>query len=209
MNQQQIEQYVAGGMSANEARAFEDYCVAHPEFARQVELEQRLKAGFAQVARGSTAEFVRSSRPMRWQMAAAAAGIAMTLFMMFYAWNRFAPTADRPILAMVSPDAAGARTLRLALVRGNHGIPALQSDLLRVEIAGLFDMGFHYSIALDRIDQQKNIQTVATLHGVRPTSPVSLQVMVDGDQLPPGSYSLHVRKQTSVDEPLDFEFQLH
>ena len=64
MNQAQIEQYVQGRMSEAEARAFEEYCVAHPEFARQVEYEQRLKAGLAQVARGATAEFVRSDRPL-------------------------------------------------------------------------------------------------------------------------------------------------
>ncbi len=41
--------------------AFEDYCLANPEFARQVEFEQRLKAGLTLVASGSTAEFVRSN----------------------------------------------------------------------------------------------------------------------------------------------------
>jgi hypothetical protein len=37
MNQDSIERYVQGRMSESDARAFEDYCVAHPEFARQVE----------------------------------------------------------------------------------------------------------------------------------------------------------------------------
>lgn len=209
MNQQQIEKYVAGRMSEEEARAFEDHFVAHPELARQVEIEQRLKAGFQHVARGSTAEFVRSSRPFRWQMAAMAAGIALSIFALLYAWNHFAPHAERPVLAAVSARDAGARTLRLALVRGNDRIPTLNSGLVRVEIAGLFDPDSHYSVALDRIDQRKAIETVANLHGVRPSSPVALAVLIDGDQLPQGSYSLHVRKQTSVDEPLDFEFQRH
>ena len=42
MNQGQIEQYVAGHMGEAEALAFEEYCLANPEFARQVEYEQRL-----------------------------------------------------------------------------------------------------------------------------------------------------------------------
>ena len=50
MNQAHIEQYVAGRMGEAEACAFEDYCLANPEFARQVEYEQRLKAGLALVA---------------------------------------------------------------------------------------------------------------------------------------------------------------
>ena len=72
MNQEQIEHYVAGRMSEAEALVFEDYCLANPEFARQVEYEQRLKSGLAQVASGSTAEFVRSESPLRWSLAAAA-----------------------------------------------------------------------------------------------------------------------------------------
>jgi hypothetical protein len=203
----QIEQYVSGRMSESEARAFEDHCVANPEFAKLVELEQRLKAGMVQVARGSSAEFVRAGRPRHWRMAAAAAGIALSLLAMFQVWNRFLPRTPPAVLAAVTAATApDVESLRLALVRGVASKPALQSGLVRVEIAGLFDTGFLYSVALDRIDHRKNIDTVATLYGVRPTSPVTLQVMVDGDQLPPGSYSLRVRKQTSVEEPLDFEF---
>src|SRR5687768_13067299 len=82
MNQAQIEQFVAGRMSESDARAFEDYCVANPEFARQVEFEQRLKAGITLVSRGSTEEFVRSSQPLRWQLAAAA-GVVIVLFVGF------------------------------------------------------------------------------------------------------------------------------
>ena len=54
MNQDQIEQYVSGRMGESDARVFEEYCVANPEFARQVEFEQRLKAGIVQASRGST-----------------------------------------------------------------------------------------------------------------------------------------------------------
>lgn len=205
MNHEQIEQYLAGRMSEAGARAFEDYCVAHPEFARQVELEQRLKAGITQVARGSTEEFVRSRNPVNWPMAAAAAGILLSLLTVLYLWQR-APAEPPPVLAAVSEGKYDGRSLRLALVRGADGRPALQRGRIRVEIAGLFDMDFNYSVELDRIDHQKHIETVASVHGVRPISPVALEVLVDGDQLPPGSYSLRVRKQTSVEEPLDFEF---
>jgi hypothetical protein len=209
VKQEQIERYVAGRLSESEAHAFEDYCVANPEFARQVEIEQRLKAGLAQVARGSTSEFVRSESRVPWRLAAAAAGVLFALLSLFYVLHRHEPRADGAILAAVTADSArGVRTQRLALVRG-HGKPALESGLVKVEIAGLFDQGFLYSVALDRIDQQKNIETVATVFGVQPTSPVTLEVMIDSDRLPPGSYSLRVRKQTSIEEPLDFEFLRH
>lgn len=207
MTPHDIEQYVAGRMSESEARAFEDYCVAHPAFARQVELEQRLKAGMIQVARGPTAEFVRSHQPHRWHMAAAIFGIVLSVATLFYVWHRYVPSQSPAILALVDSEAERlGDSVRLALVRGDDGKPSLPAGLVRVEIAGLYDAGFQYSIALDRMDEKNNIETVATLYGVRPRSPVTLEVMLDGDQLEPGAYSLRVRRQTSVDEPLDIEF---
>jgi hypothetical protein len=209
MNQDHIELYVSGRMSENDARVFEEYCLANPEFARQVEFEQRLKAGIAQVARGDTSEFVRSNNPLRWQLAAAA-GIVFLVFAGFFAWHRSAPNGGPVIMAAVTSDSQrNARSLRLALVRGSESTPELPAKLMRVEIAGLFDPGFGYSIALDRLDAKRNIDTMATLHGQHPSSPVTLEVMVDGGLLDPGTYSLRVRKQGSDEEALDFEFLKH
>lgn len=205
MNQDQIEQYVSGRMSEEDARAFEDHCVANPEFARQVEFEQRLKAGIRSVARGNTAEFVRSARPLRWSLAAAA-GIVLVLFAGFYLFNRHLPGTERAILAAVAADQPPTRSLRLALVRGSAYTPELPDGLVRVAIAGLFDTGFRYSIALDRLAPNRNIDTIATLNGQHARSAVTLEVVVDADQLQPGTYSLRVRKQDSSEEALDFEF---
>ena len=99
--------------------------------------------------------------------------------------------------------------MRLALVRGSDTTPVLPSGLVRVEIVGLFDTGHQYSVALDRLDVKRNIDTVATLYGQLPVSPVTLEVLVDGDQLEPGAYSLRVRKQSPEEEALDFEFLKH
>lgn len=202
-----IEKYVSGRMGESEARAFEDYCLQHPEFARQVELEQRLKAGMIQVARGPTAEFVRSHQPLRWHMAAAIVGIVLSVGTLFYVWHRYVPARIHDILALVDSEAERrGDSVRFALVRGEDGKPSMPAGRVRVEIAGLYDSGYQYSIALDRMDERQNIETVATLYGVRPKSPVTLEVMLDGDQLAPGAYSLRVRRQTSADEPLDIEF---
>ena len=148
MNQARIEQYVSGKLDAGEAEEFEAYCVANPEFAKQVEFEQRLRDGIAQVAQGSTAEFVRSNAEPRWKLAAAA-------------------------------------------------------SVVRVEIVGLFDSAALYNITLDRIDEQR-AHALTTLYGQHPSSPVTLEFMLDAEDLPAGSYTLRVRKQSSDDEPLDF-----
>lgn len=206
MNQELIEQYVAGRLSESEAQAFEDYCLANPEFARQVEYEQRLKAGLTEVARGSTAEFVRSDHPLRWSLAAAA-GLILAIGVTFYVWNP-ASRADAPAMLAAVTDSAprDLASLRLAMVRGSDTEPALPRGVVRVEIVGLFDVGNSYSVALDRLGQNKEIDTVATLNDQRPSSPVSLEVMIDSKQLRPGPYSLRVRKQASGEEALDFGF---
>jgi hypothetical protein len=205
MNQQQIEQYVAGKMSQAEAEAFEVYCLENPEFAKQVEFEQRLKAGLAQVARGSTAEFVRSGNPLRFRLAAAAA-VLLCLSVGFYAFHA-RMGATQPLLSAVSAATphSGAK-MRLALVRGADTAPALQKGRVRVEIVGLFDTGVHYDVSLDRLEPKKEVDTLATLHVVHASSPITLEVVIDSDRLERGAYSLRVRKPGSDEEPLDFGF---
>jgi hypothetical protein len=206
MNQDHIDKYIAGRLGESEAEAFEEYCLAHPEFARRVEYEQRLKAGITQIAQGSTAEFVRSNHPLRWSLAAAA-GLLLAVFSIFYLWNHPLAVTSRPIMAAVQTDAQrNGASMRLALVRGTDSAPTLQTGIVRVEIVGLFDLGVHYSVALDKLEQNKKVDTVATLYSQHPTSPVTLEVMVDSDQLRPGVYSLRVKKQGSDEESLDFGF---
>ena len=206
MNQQLIEQYVAGKLGEAEAEAFEVACLEDPELARQVEIEQRLKAGLEQVARGSTAEFVRSGSTLRWRLAAAAS-VVLFICAGVYLWQRL-PGAHPQVLAAVATDLEReGPSLRLALVRGAESVPQLPAGKVRVEIVGLFDPGFHYSVMLDRLRQQHDVTNIATLYGQHPTSPVTLEIMLDGDQLVPGTYSLRVRKQASDEEALDFTFE--
>jgi hypothetical protein len=206
MNQEMIEQYVTGRLGKDEAEAFEAYCVANPEFARQVEYEQRLRAGIREVAAGSTAEFVRSNHPHGWKVALAA-GLVIAVALGFYAWTRGGSVHPTQILAGVTPATSHpGPALRLAMVRGAESIPALPEGVVRVEIVGLFDTGYHYTISLDRLEKQKNVENISTVYGQHPTSPLSLEVMIDGDRLRAGTYSLRVRKQTSDEEPLDFGF---
>ncbi len=206
MNQDKIEQYVAGKLGREEAEAFEAYCVANPEFAKQVEFEQRLRDGIREVAAGSTAEFVRANNPMQWKVALAASLILVVAGALFV-WQRTTPPAIAPVLAAVTSEAErSGPSMRLALVRGVDSAPELQRGFVRVEIVGLFDPGFHYTVSLDRLEQQKNVETIGTLYSQHPTSPITLEVMIDSDRLRAGAYSLRVRKQASGEEPLDFGF---
>jgi hypothetical protein len=207
MNQQQlIEDYVAGKLGEAQAEAFEVACLEDPELARQVEFEQRLKAGLEQVARGSTAEFVRSGNTLGWRLAAAAS-VVLFLCAGFYLWQRL-PGAHSQVLAALRSDVErDGPSMRLALVRGAESVPQLPTGKVRVEIVGLFDPGFHYSVMLDRLREQHDVANIATLYGQHPSSPVTLEIMLDSEQLAPGTYSLRVRKQASDEEALDFTFR--
>jgi hypothetical protein len=204
MNQQQIEQYVAGRMTEAEAEAFEDYCVANPEFARQVEFEQRLRSGLAQVARGSTSEFVRAEATNYW-MYAAAASVVLLVGAGIFAWRMPSQPAQILTAGMAGVEHAGA-SMRLALVRGSGNVPRLPAGEVRVEIVGLFDPDSLYSIALDHFGPNHELDTVDALAGQKPASPVTLEIVVDSRQLEPGTYSLRVRRQSSEEEPLEFRF---
>lgn len=204
MNQDVIEQYVAGRLGKEEAEAFEAYCVANPDFARQVEFEQRLRSGIGLVATGSTAEFVRAATPLRLQFAIAAS-VLLVVAIGIFLWKAALPPSHALLTAVTEPAYDGP-SMRLALVRGADRIPELQPGFVRVEIVGLFDTAAHYSVSLDRIERQKSVQTLATLYGQHPASPITLEVMIDSDRLSAGAYSLRLRKQSSDEEPLDFEF---
>jgi len=202
MNQQMIEQYVAGRLSEADAAAFEDYCVENPEFARQVELEQRLRAGLAQVARGSTAEFVRTEA--RWKIALAAS-VLLFICAGAFLWQRSAAVQPNILAAVALDTSRDIPSMRLALVRGAGNTPELPRGLVRVEIVGLFDEGYEYSVVLDRQSNTRT-ETVATLYGQQPSSSVTLEVLLDGDELRPGNYAFHVLKTNSREEPLDLAF---
>jgi hypothetical protein len=205
MNAQLIEQYVAGKLDETAAAAFEEYCLAHPEVARLVEFEQRLKSGIQQVSRGSTAEFVRSDYNGLWKFAAAA---SLLLFVAAngFLWQRLRSTEPHVLAAVTAETQHSRLSMRLALVRGADSMPQLPDGVVRVEIVGLFDPGYQYSVALDRLQKNRSFETLATLYGQRPSSPVTLELMIDSNQLDSGSYTFRVRKQASAEDSLDFGF---
>lgn len=204
MNQDQIERYIAGKLGPAEAEAFETYCVANPEFARQVEFEQRLRAGMAEVARGSTAEFVRDDNST-FQWFAVAATVLLLLGVAFIGWGSWTPET-RPYLVAATDAHGNVPTLRLAQVRGTVDTATVRADTTLVEIVGLFDLQYDYSVELARVTSENHTENIATLYGQRPASSVKLLVMLHSERLRPGVYQLRVRKQASDEEPLEIEF---
>jgi hypothetical protein len=204
MKSELIQQYVSGKLGESEAEEFEAYCVANPEFAKQVEFEQRLRAGIAQIAQGSTAEFVRSNGLSTWKYAAAACLVLVLGALAYSRWHPGGLAGNALMAAVTSETERSGPALRLAQVRGAESVPMLAPGLVRVEIVGLFDTSAHYTISLDRVQEQRAVETLHTLYGQHPASPVTLEFMLDADRLQAGSYTLRVRKLSSDEEPLDF-----
>lgn len=205
MNQALIDQYVAGHLGEQEAEAFETYCLEHPEFARQVEAEQLLKAGVAQVARASPQEFAASrATSWRWQLALAAS-VVVAIGIVLYSWAPGAGTAPAVLMAAVDQPAGG-RVLRLAMVRGADAMPVLPTGRARVEIVGLFEPGLDYTVTLTKLEEPPAARSIATLEHQRAASRTAMQVLIDGDRLTPGAYTLRVRRPEAADEPLEFVF---
>ena len=207
MNQEQIEQYVAGRMGEAEAQAFEEYCLANPEFARQVEYEQRLKAG---IGAGCAAAPRRNScaptHPLRWSLAAAAS-VLIALVAVLSIWNSglHARGPTHPGGGHGGSPHDGT-SLRLALVRGSDSAPTLPPGWSASKSSACSTRQFITASRSTGCEPRSKIDTVATLNDQRPTSPVSLEVMIDSKQLRAGAYSLRVRKQASGEEALDFGF---
>ena len=198
-------------MSEAEAQAFEEYCLANPDFASQVEYEQRLKAGIA----AGGARFHRRIRALPTIRCAgslaAAAGVLLALVgdcsTRGIAWCR---THTPSLMAAVTSDDQrdGAVTCVSRWCAAARPYRALPAGLVRVEIVGLFDPGFHYS----RRARSSRTRTRTSIPSPRfmvsiPASPTSLEVMIDSDQLRPGTYSLRVRKQATGEDSLDFELR--
>lgn len=199
-----VEQYVAGAMGDSEADAFEEACLRDPDLARRVEVEQRMKLGFEQVARNSE-EFVRSSSTGFWQLAVAA-GLLVVLTAGVWFLQRGAPKPDERALAAVVPELLyGGTSMRLGPV-SEENMPELPRGVVRVAITGSFEAGAAYSVSLDRLHAVKPAQTIASLADQKPASGTELDVMLDSDLLEPGTYSLRVQRQGSGDKALDFSF---
>jgi hypothetical protein len=204
MNQQLLDRYVAGRLGEKESEEFEEYCLTHPDFARQVEAEQLLRAGVQRVVRESPGEFAAPARrPVHWPVALAAS-LVLGLGAM---WLLRTPD-PAPLMTLAAVEDAGALpVLRLAMVRSAvDGMPRLPPGRVRVEIAGLFDAGTDYTVSLQRQDPPQAVDEGAQLRGERSASGTSLHVVIDGDRLAAGTYTLQILRAQSSDEPLEFVF---
>ena len=193
--------------SEAEADAFEDSCVANPEFARQVELEQRLKAGLAQVARGSTSEFVRSDDDPSagaWPLPPACWRSCSRRLICGSACRARSHTSwprSRGDAAAQRRRRCGSRWCAARRICRSCRAARCAWKSSACSIRAFTTVS--RSIACG---PEKDAETVATLYGQHPSSPVTLEVMLDSEQLDAGAYSLRVLKQASDEEPLDFGF---
>src|SRR6185295_1845139 len=202
-----IDSYVAGRLGEKEAEQFEDYCLAHPEFARQVEAEQLLKAGLTRVAR-DTPRALAAPRAMAWQWPVAlAASLVAVCGLALYAWGPGNTHPSVLLAASVADKPVSDRVLRLAMVRSaTEDAPLLPSGRARIEVAALFDTAADYTVMLFPVSDTVKPIVLGALEHQRTASGTALPLLIDGDSLQPGAYLLRIQRADGGDEPLEFVF---
>ncbi len=209
-----VSDYVAGRLSDADAAALEDYCVAHPEFVREVEGEEHLREVLRAAGAGS---FVgrRASASGRWWRPAAliAASIAATgLAIGWFALQRLATT---PLLLAASvnqlgnvADSGGLERIILNRVRSSGPstvLVARSAEVVAIEVSGTeFAPGTQCTLELRRFNEEGGLDAVArgTAHvGTQGSVTVYARRELFGD----GGYRLRISAQESQsDESFDF-----
>jgi anti-sigma factor RsiW len=192
--QQWVAKYVAGRLSATDADAFEDYCVAHPEMTAEVALERKMKAGIASVANASRGRFsARAPRSLPLWAAAACLVLASAGL-----WLIRGSGSSSIAEILTSTDAQGGRSIgasvRLAQVRGTGvaNLGASSDALLRVELIADFPVDSRYRVALSERDSTGNWRVIGELDDQFPASAGSLAVLLDGARISAGDYLIAV-----------------
>jgi hypothetical protein len=205
-DQQWVRRYVAGQLSDVDAVAFEDFIVAHPDVAQQVELEQRMTAGIARVGTEAFPEAPHSQMPRwGWAMAACALLGLATMFSVKQGWVGGGPA----ILMAATPETQrSAARLRLAQLRGGSDATRVPGQsLVLLDIVGPFKSDATYSVTLRRQDARGNPQRVTEIRRVKPATATELAVLLNNDLIMPGEYSVVVTRDSGEDLELSFDFK--
>jgi hypothetical protein len=204
-DQQWVRRYVAGELNDVETVAFEDFIVAHPDVARQVELEQRMTAGLARVGHEEFADAPRGGIPQWWLATAACVllGVAAMLGVK-QGWFGGGP---KILMAATADSQRSVTRLRLAQLRGDADRTRVPGQsLVLLDIVGPFHADATYSVSLRR--HEANGQTrVTELRKLKPSTPTELAVLLNNDLILPGEYSVVVTRDSSDDIELSFDFQ--
>jgi hypothetical protein len=117
-----IADYLANRLDSSNAEAFEDYCLRHPEFARQVETDLYLKVGLKQIQEPSPVAHRSPRRRLALGIAAIVAVLAAGVILLLPRLQGEAVIAYRSATDVPAALLAGPR-VRITLIRLRDGSP--------------------------------------------------------------------------------------
>jgi len=188
-----IERYVAGQLSADEAAQFEERLLEHPELIDQVEAVRQLRLGIRTLSKRGELSGIQGSRaasPVRWLMAAGlAAAVVGTLFVTLRTTPQDIMVASLQQLPEALRDQPLAGEYLLLRTRGNPVELATLSTpapiAVNMQLGGI-ETGAHYTVGL--VCDGKVLSTVEAL-----ATDGAVVVYLDASRLPPGTCEFQAR----------------
>ena len=200
-----VARYVGGKLSETEAAAFEDYCVAHPDLARDVALERKMSQALSRAVEESPERFAFRAPRQTWIWAAAACAVLAVPGV--FVVREYLGHSSPGVIASLESGSGVLPHIRLAEMRG-AAIPNLGADsnsLMEIDLVAQFDANVRYQIALRSADDAGN-PVIAQIESVLPVSTTNLLLQLDGTRIPPGGYLLTATPE-SAGRTLEFAFR--
>jgi anti-sigma factor RsiW len=192
---ERIRDYVAGRLSDDEHRAFEDRLARDPRLVRELELSQRLREGLERLReRDQLIVPTRREFPRHWTWAAGLeATIAVVALLL---WVRPDDHQRLELMAATGPSVAPAATFTFVAMRGPSTTTVLDLpadgvvELRASRPAG--PAGAHYRVVLNRVDAAGGRVTVGDRGGLESGPDGLVRVYTDAARISPGDYELRL-----------------
>ena len=196
-DEQVIERYLSGTLTAAEEQAFEEAYLADPQLLEELELAERLRAGLKESSAADAPAAVDGAAPRpRWRelVASPRYGLAASLVAAAALVSTSVLLVQNQGLRSGAPSAAQAHTrlLQLVSVRGADNPNEIAAPARGEWTVLLLDPGFGdydvYGATLVRRDGAE----VLRLDGLTPTYEGQLALGMPGDLLAPGTYEIRL-----------------
>ena len=217
MNRQYLEdhhviaRFLAGQLTEDESREFEEYMIANPEIVHDLESTARLKVGLHVLKdRGELEGVVKSKAVFRDARYALAASVAILAVCALLYFRGGAPQAPHLLASMSTlVDRAGhlmplARTYAILRTRGTDydALVELPATPQAIELRVLPENSAHparYRVSLARVADDDSLSTVGSVAGLAPDGNGFVSVYFDSSKLTRGRYQLTVRGDVGTD----------
>ena len=206
----EVERYVAGTLSAEEAARFEEALIAHPELAAEVSVRRRIRAGLSELEKNKELEaFLKPEvqRPPYIRYAAAAAVLVVLAAGIMTFWNR---DGASPLQAFLPPSEVGTQSIVssfiLATTRSANVLAfEVQRDGGPVRLQILVDDATAAPFAVQLLagdDHPPWLQFKES--SISQTEDGFAVVYLDPRELDSGSYTLSLKSKSSAEQLFPF-----